>query len=135
MNGHLFALSCALITLVFMVELLRRRRLREKYVVLWIAVAVVVLVSAVFPHLLEQLSALVGITVPVNLLFFAGLLLLLVVCVQLSAEVSTLEHESQTLAEETALLRNRVERLERASGAAPGPPLVADPDVSRRSTT
>ncbi|MCL3862704.1 DUF2304 domain-containing protein [Actinotalea sp. K2] len=134
MNGHLFALACAVIALLFMFELLRRRRLREKYAVLWMVVAVVVLVSVVFPQLLEQVSSLVGITVPINLVFFSGLLVLLVVCVQLSAEISTLEHESQTLAEESALLRNRVERLERATGAAPGPPPVADPDVSGRST-
>lgn len=128
MSGHVFALVGALVTLVFMFEMLRRRRLREKYAGLWIVVALVVVVAAVFPGLTEWLSALVGITTPINLVFFLGLLSLLVVCVQLSAELGELEHENQTLAEQAALLRLRVERLEQAiapdgSGedTAPGP--------------
>jgi len=126
-NGHLFALLGALVTLAFMFELLRRRRLREKYAGLWIVVALLVLVGAVFPGITEWLSALVGITTPVNLVFFLGLLVLLVVCVQISAEVSELELENQTLAEESALLRLRVERLERASGVDV-PEAAADAD-------
>ncbi|MCC2312935.1 DUF2304 domain-containing protein [Cellulomonas xiejunii] len=114
MNGHLFALLGALVTLAFMFELLRRRRLREKYAGFWIVTALVVLVAAVFPGITEWLATLVGITTPVNLIFFLGLLVLLVVCVQISAEVSELEHENQALAEQTALLRLRLERLERA---------------------
>ncbi|MBF0686346.1 MAG: DUF2304 domain-containing protein [Cellulomonas sp.] len=130
MNGHLFALLGALVTLVFMFELLRRRRLREKYASLWIVVALLVLVAAVFPAVTEWLSALVGITTPVNLVFFLGLLVLLVVCVQISAEVSELELENQTLAEEVALLRLRVERLESAveGGSASETPAAPDTD-------
>lgn len=128
MSGHVFALVGALVTLAFMVELLRRRRLREKYAALWITVAVLVMVAVAFPHLLERAADLVGITVPINLVFFVALLLLLVVCVQLSAETSSLEQENQTLAEEIALLRNRVERLERGAGEEPRPP-IADPST------
>lgn len=132
MSGHLFAIAGAVVTLLFMVELLRRRRLREKYAALWISVAVFVVIAALFPSLLERVAALVGVTLPINLVFFVALLLLLIVCVQLSAEVSTLEHETQTLAEEAALLRNRVERLERGAGQEPGAP-VADPGTGRPS--
>jgi hypothetical protein len=126
-GGYVFALVGALLTLGFMFELLRRRRLREKYAALWISVAIVVLVAVGFPGLLFRLADLVGISVPLNLVYFLSLLVLLVVCVQLSAEISSLEHEVQTLAEESALLRNRIERIEDAAGVdVPSPP-VADP--------
>jgi len=127
MTGYVFALVGALVTLAFMFELLRRRRLREKYAALWISLAVVVIVVGAFPRVLYWLSDLVGITTPLNLVFFLALLVLLVVCVQLSAEVSSLEHEAQTLAEESALLRNRIERLENGAGVQSPPPPVADP--------
>jgi hypothetical protein len=130
-SGYLVALVGAVVTLGFMVELLRRRRLREKYAALWIVVAAVVAVLALFPGLIERASRAVGVTVPVNLVFFVGLLLLLVVCVQLSAEVGTLEQKTQTLAEEAALLRHRIEHLERAAGRESIPPPVADPDAGR----
>ncbi len=127
MRGYLFALAGALVTLAFMFELLRRRRLREKYAALWISLSVVVIVAGAFPQLLTRVATLVGIATPLNLVFFLGLLVLLVVCVQLSAELSSLEHEAQTLAEESALLRNRLERIERTlDGEHPRPP-VADP--------
>lgn len=126
-SGYWFALVGGVVTLVFMVELLRRRRLREKYAALWIVVAVVVLLFALVPALTTGLAELVGVTTPVNLVFFLGLLVLLVVCVQLSAEVSGLEHENQTLAEESALLRNRIERLEHHLGQQSSAPPVADP--------
>lgn len=127
MTGYVFALVGALVTLAFMFELLRRRRLREKYAALWISLAVVVIVVGAFPRVLYWLSDLVGITTPLNLVFFLALLVLLVVCVQLSAEISLLEHEAQTLAEESALLRNRIERLEDRAGIQSPPPPVADP--------
>lgn len=130
MSGHLFALVCAVVILGFMLELLRRRRLREKYAALWILVAIFVMVGLAFPRLLERAASLVGVTLPVNLVFFVALVLLLLVCVQLSAELSTLEAESQTLAEEVALLRNRIERLERRAGDEPRAP-VADPGTGR----
>lgn len=126
-GGYLFALVGGLVTLAFMVELLRRRRLREKYAALWIVVAVVVLIGAFFPQIPAWIAELVGVTTPVNLVFFLGLLVLLVVCVQLSGEVSGLEHENQTLAEESALLRNRIEVLERHTGLGSSEPPVADP--------
>lgn len=135
MTGYLFALVGSLLTLVFMFELLRRRRLREKYAALWISVAVVVIVCGAFPQILYWLADLVGITAPVNLLFFLSLLVLLVVCVQLSAEISSLEQESQTLAEESALLRLRVERLEVRTGVRVPPPPVADPGPTRHTAS
>ncbi|HWB36732.1 MAG TPA: DUF2304 domain-containing protein [Rugosimonospora sp.] len=132
MSGYIVALVGALAVLMFMFEALRRRRLREKYAVLWIGVGVLALVSVAWPGLLEGAARLLGITVPLNLVFFGSLLLLLVVCVQLSVEVTLLERESQTLAEEVALLRHRVELLERVRGGEPVPPVA---DIGSRGHT
>jgi hypothetical protein len=133
MSGYPFALLGALVTLVFMLELLRKRRLREKYAVLWISLAVVVIFFGAFPRLLYWLANLVGIATPLNLVFFLALLVLLVVSVQLSAEISSLEHESQTLAEECALLRNRIERLEDGAVVDTPPPPLAGPEPTGHS--
>lgn len=112
MSGYVVAVVGAVLLLGFMFELLRRRRLREKYAALWIGMSVVIIAGVALPGLLESTASALGVTVPVNLVFFVGLLVLLLVCVQLSAEVSSLEQESQTLAEELALLRHRLEKLE-----------------------
>ena len=54
----------------------------------------------------------VGFATPANFTFFSGVLLLLVISVQFSVELSRLEDKSCRLAEETAILRATIERLE-----------------------
>ena len=116
MNGYGFALLLVAIVLLTIVQLLRTRRLREKYATAWIAVAIVVVVVGVFPGLLFWLADLVGVATPVNLLFALGGVVLLVVCIQFSVEITSLEAETRTLAEEVALLRHDVLRLEQGGG-------------------
>jgi hypothetical protein len=76
--------------------------------VLWAVVAVLTLLVAAFPGLLGWASAVVGVAVPANLLFFLASMLLLVVSVQHSSELGRLEERTRTLAEEVGLLRLQV---------------------------
>lgn len=107
----------SLVVLVALFEMMRRHRLREKYAVLWFFVALGVLVLAIFPGLLTSLAALVGVQVPVNLLFFAASIVLLVLTLQHSYELGRLEEKTRVLAEEVALLR-----LEHETGLQQRPP-------------
>jgi hypothetical protein len=108
---HVIAGVCGLLVLAVMVELLRRRQLREKYAILWLGVSVVVIVLAAFPGLLDWSAHRLGIYSPPNLLLFTAVLVLLLVAVHLSWEASRLEEETRTLAEEVGLLRMQVEAL------------------------
>jgi hypothetical protein len=108
-HTYLVGLVAAVSTLAFVVEMLRRGILREKFAALWLLVAVALLVMALFPTLLSRLATAVGIAVPANLLFFVSGIVLLLVSVQLSYEVSRLEARTRRLAEEVALLRDAVD--------------------------
>lgn len=110
--NYVVAIVGAVLVLGFMIELLRRRQLSEKYAALWLIVGVGVLVLLAAPGLLQSASDALGFEVPANLLFLVALTLLLGVSVHLSWELSRLEDETRSLAEELALLRSRVERLE-----------------------
>lgn len=116
MSGYAFALGTCAALVVFLVVLLRTRRLREKYAFTWIVVGLGVCVLGAFPRVVEAMARLVGVQTPSNLLFALALVLLLLVCIQLSAELTTLEEETRTLAEDVALLRldmeSAVERLQ-----------------------
>ena len=116
MTGYMFALALALATLVLIVWLLRARRLREKYAILWIALAFAVCIIGAFPRFLFAVASLLGVVTPVNVLFSGSIVVLLLVSVQLSAEVSTLEEETRTVAEAVALLQARVDDLESGRG-------------------
>lgn len=114
--NYVFAIVGAILVLGFMLELLRRRQLSEKYAALWLIVGVGVLVLLAAPGLLQAASDALGFEVPANLLFLVALTLLLGVSVHLSWELSRLEDETRSLAEELALLRSSVERLESRYG-------------------
>ncbi len=105
----------ALAALVLVFELLRRRRLREKYAVIWVLISLATLVVAVFPELLRGVAELVGIATPSNLLFFGSLITLFAVSLQLSREVGLLEEQSRRIAEEIGTLKMKVDALERAA--------------------
>jgi len=118
MSGYVFAIVLCAVVVALLLQLLRTRRIREKYAGIWITVSLAVIVMAVFPQLAFWLARLVGVETPVNLLFAVAFVVLLAVCIQLSSEVSNLEEETRTLAEEIALLR-----LEVRGGGVHGPQL------------
>lgn len=111
MSGYYFALAACLALVVFLVVLLRRRRLREKYAIIWIVVALSVCVIGAFPGAVGRIATAVGVETPSNLLFAMALIILLGVCIQLSVEITELEEGTRTLVEEVALLRFDLEKL------------------------
>lgn len=118
-SARILPLFAAGFTLFLMIDLLRRHQLREKYAILWLLVSLAVLVIAVFPGVLSFSARLTGVQTPSNLLFFVAALVLLIVCVQLSWEVSRLEDETRALAEEVAILR--LEAQNNRESQPPGP--------------
>ena len=107
----------ALIMLVTVFTMLLTRRLREKYAVLWIIIAVAMLLLGLFPQLLLGLTTLLGVVLPANLLFAMAILLLLGVSLHLSWEQSQAEDEIRRAAEELAILRADHDDLERRLAA------------------
>ncbi|MHA7220750.1 DUF2304 domain-containing protein [Arthrobacter sp. RHLT1-20] len=97
--------------LIYVFEMLRRQKLREKYAVLWIIVGIGTLILSIFPQLLDKASSLIGIQIPANLLFIMTLILLVGVCLHLSHEQSQAEDEVRILAEEVAILRSDLQDL------------------------
>ncbi|WAH96528.1 DUF2304 domain-containing protein [Arthrobacter sp. MMS18-M83] len=116
--GNLAAFLLALIIVALVFEMLRRKKLREKYAALWLIVGVATLILAAFPYLLNIVAELVGIQVPSNLLFAMSILMLLGVCLHLSWEISVVEDETRSLAEEVAILRAQLESLSEAVPAS-----------------
>lgn len=111
----------AVFVLAVILSLLLRRKLREKYAILWLIVGLAMLLLAAIPPLLGWLADLLGVAVPSNLVFALAMGLLILVAVHLSWELSTAEDEVRRLAEEVAILRSSVERVEAALGAGARP--------------
>lgn len=124
MTGQWLGVLAAGGTFAFVWEMLRRGYLKEKFAALWLFVSVVLVVLALAPSALSWAADLLGVEVPSNLLFLMASVLLLLVSVQLSSEISRLGDQSWRLAEEVALLSENVRRLE----------ALVDPDRQDDST-
>lgn len=109
MSSYVLGVAAAMAVTLFVAEMLRRGFLREKFAALWLFVSAVLVLLATFPGVLRWGADLVGVQIPSNLLFMMAALLLLVVSVQLSHEVSRVEARTRRLAEEIALLRQALE--------------------------
>jgi len=111
------------------VELLRRRRLREKYAALWLFTSFVVVALALFPGGLNSVAVFVGVANGASLVLFLAVVFLLIIAMHLSWEVSELEEETRSISEEIALLRME---LERSLPAAFTPTPTATPSPTPR---
>ena len=101
---QIFAIVGSALLFVFVLELLRRRRLSEPYAILWLLASVVLLVLSVWDDLLDSLAELVGIATPANALFVVGFGFVLVLLLSFSTVVSRLTRENKLLAQEVARL-------------------------------
>jgi hypothetical protein len=114
---YLLGVAAALIAVLAVVELLRRRRLRERHALWWFVAALAALVIGIFPSTLTWAAEVLGVEVPSNLVFFVSIVILFLVSLQHAGELTDLEDRTRTLAEEVALQQVRLERLESASPA------------------
>ena len=93
-------------------ELIRSRRLQERYALLWMATGVVLLVFALWRDGLKVLADTVGIAYPPSALFLLASLFVLVVLLHYSTVISELAERNLMLAQRIALLEQKVKETE-----------------------
>jgi hypothetical protein len=110
-RAHVLTAIVGIMMTVFILRLVGRQQLRSKYALLWLATGVLVIPLALFPHLLVTVSNWFGVAyAPTTFLLFAiGFLLLIVI--QLSRELSQVETNLRSVAEDLALLRTSTDTL------------------------
>jgi hypothetical protein len=119
-RASVLAAIAALVVLVLVLELIRSRRLQERYALLWLVTGGVMLVLAAWRDALGFLADAVGIAYPPNALFVLASLFILVVLLHYSTVISRLSDENKILAQRLALLEERLGRGARASADAGG---------------
>jgi hypothetical protein len=113
---QLVSIIAALLVLVIIFELVRRRRLMERYALLWLGSGFVLLGLAVWRGALERLAEGLGIFYPPNALFLIAFGFVLFLLMHFSLAVSRLSDQSKVLAQRLAMLEERVREGEQRSG-------------------
>ena len=109
-------LGSALLLLVIL-ELVRQRRLLERYALLWLFSSIVLLGLAVWNDALNTLSNAIGVATPSNALFLIAFGFVLVLLLHFSLAVSRLSDQSKVLAQKLAILEERQRRGEERAEA------------------
>lgn len=123
LTRYLLGIAGALLILIVAIELLRRGKLRERHTLWWLIAGTLSLVVALFPAILEGAARLLGIDVPVNLVFFVSIVVLFLVCIQQATELTRSEEHTRTLAERVALLEDRLRQIEQCDTRTDRDPL------------
>ncbi len=105
-----FAVAGSLALLVFIIELVRRKKVKEEHSILWLSFGLAFLVFSIWLGGINKLARLVGISyapAAFLLILVVGLFLILI---QFSVIISRLSEDRKRLAQEIALLREEMER-------------------------
>jgi hypothetical protein len=103
------AAVAALLLLFVIFELIRSRRLQERYAMLWLLTGIVILILGLWRGLLSTIADSVGIAYPPSALFVLAAFFILLLLLHYSTVISTLADQNRILAQRLALLEHRLE--------------------------
>ena len=106
------AIGATLLLLLLVLELVRRRRLLERYALVWMAVTGLLILLALWDGLLTSVASVIGISYPPSALFLIAFGFVILLLLHFSVAVSRLTDQSKVLAQQLALLDERVRRQE-----------------------
>lgn len=101
----------AILSLIYIGNLVRIRRLELKYALVWFLVGFLLLIFDLSPGLLESLTGLLGIALPINMLFFLGFGFVLMIIFSQTIVISNLTRRTKRLTQEIALLHRRIDNI------------------------
>jgi hypothetical protein len=93
--------------LLYILEMVRRRKLREEYSILWLFGSVVLLVLSLKKDWLDSLANALGIVYPPSFLFLVGILFILLILIHFSIAISKLHQMNKKMAQEIALMKEK----------------------------
>ena len=109
---QIVAIVSAVLLFVLIFELVRQRRLMERYALLWLGSATVLLVLSVWRDLLEVLANAVGVAYAPSALFIVVLGCILLLLLHFSLVISRLTDQTKVLAQRVGMLQQQVDELQ-----------------------
>lgn len=112
-NQQIFALVVCVIVFGVTIEMVRTRRLREEYSVLWLLTSCAMFFLVLRYEWLLGLTRLTGAVLPTTTVFLGALVFLLLIVIQFSMKLSSMTDQIKNLAQQNALLQREIEVLKK----------------------
>ena len=111
LQQQIFALIVSALVFVIVIDMVRKRRLREEYSVLWLLTSVLMFVLIFRYEWLVSLTDLIGAGLPTTTLFLSSIIFLMLLSVQFCIKISRLTDQVKNLSQENALMKAEIESL------------------------
>jgi hypothetical protein len=116
-----FAIVISIITFLVVMELIRRRRLREEYALLWVLTTVGMMLLATWYGLIEWITRVIGAVTVTTTVFIFALIFLLLISVHFTTVLSRLTVQVRRLTQELAILQAERGHADEPAAPAGGP--------------
>jgi hypothetical protein len=118
--ARLLLIAVGIGIMVFVINLVRTRKLKEEYAILWLFTGVVLILLPVVIDVLDAVSFALGITYPPAFIGLVAAVCILFILFQFSTSISRFSERTKVLTQEVAILKDQVRRLEAELAAARG---------------
>ena len=98
---------------IYAVRKIRYSQMKIENAIFWFGVTFLILFLSLFPHLMTRLSNAIGVQSPVNLVYLVMIFLLFYKVFRLAMRNAQLEHKTNILAEEIAIIKNKMKNEEK----------------------
>jgi hypothetical protein len=122
-RARLFAVVVGVVVSLFVINLVRTKKLKEEFALLWLVTCVVLVLTPLVIDYLDLVAYALGIEYPPALIFLLAIISLLLILFQFSLRISRFSEQIKVLVQELAVMRARIEDLEQAK---PRPSLTED---------
>jgi hypothetical protein len=117
MNVQVLAITTSVLLILSVVSLIRRRSLRVEYSIIWLFGTVALLIMSLWRGLLDDVASFLGIYYAPAVLFLVVILFGILLFLHLTVVISRHTEQNKALAQELALLREKMERLDSCPGS------------------
>ncbi|MBI5192087.1 MAG: DUF2304 domain-containing protein [Nitrospirae bacterium] len=111
LHQKIFAISISVLLFIVIIDLVRRRKLREEFSWLWLLTGAGVIVLAVWYDLLNLITRAIGAVLPTTTLFLFGGIFFMVINLYYATKISSLHNHVKDLAQHVAILETEIKRL------------------------
>lgn len=118
--ARLLLIAVGIGIMVFVINLVRTRKLKEEYAILWLFTGVVLILLPVVIDVLDAVSFALGITYPPAFIGLVAAVCILFILFQFSTSISRFSERTKVLTQEVAILKDQVRRLQAELASARG---------------
>ena len=110
LRQQIFAILISIIIFIVIIELVRKRKLREEFSLIWLLTGFLLFILAIWYDLLLAITSLIGASLATSTLFFFGLVFLILINLYYSIKLSAIANQMKNLSQEVGILKAEKEQ-------------------------